>query len=246
MKSWFYGVFISLLSLGANAQYINDISSLQGNEIMWSSPYKKADDAKIIFVNKIIKGENFYDNGDIIINDSIYPIDQLFVKNKNDKYENLLSLVRENIISGTFFIKYYNKNLLAINDEITKIRSDVEQCIGNFNSGGIKGVEKETSYYEKCLDDIYYKCVDVFYTNSRDELLENYTKISEAIKENYLLISNPDYCYGKCGSVSFMKSYNKILEIKKMIVLDLLDNIVVEDKRKNSKEKRLTNERAAF
>lgn len=229
MKSWFYGVFMLFLSLTARAQHIEGISFLKGKDIIWSSPYKKASDAKVISVNKITKGENFYDNGDIIINNSEYPIDQLFVKNKNGRYENLLSLMGENIVSGTFFIRYYDENLLAINDEITKIRSDVEKCIGNFNSGGIEGVEKEASDYEKCLDDIYYRCVDVFYANSRNELLKNYTKISEAIKDNYLLSSNPDYCYGKCGSISIMKSYNKVLEMKKKIVLDLLNNIVVED-----------------
>ena len=229
MKSLVYGVFMSLLSLGVNAKYIDNISSLQGKEIIWSSPYKKASDAKVILVKEITKGENFYDNGNIIINNHEYPIDQLFVKNTNDQYENLLSLMDENIISGTFFIKYYNKNLLAINDEITKIKYDAENCVKNFNGGGIAAIEKETLEQEKCLDDIYHKCVDAFYTNSRDELLGNYTKISEAIKDNYLLASNPDYCYGKCGSISIMKSYNKVLEIKKMVVLDLLNNIVIED-----------------
>ena len=229
MKSWFYGIFMLLLSLSANAQQIDDISSLRGSEIVWSSPYKKASDAEVILVKEITKGENFLDNGEIIINNRKYPIDQLFVKNDNGRYENLLSLWGENIISGTFFIKYYNEDLLAIDDEIFKIKSDVENCVKDFNSGGIAGIEKEALEQEKCLDDIYYRSVDVFYANSKNEMLKNYIKLSNDIKENYFLVSNPDYCYGKCGTVRQMKVYDRILEIKKKIILDLADNILREN-----------------
>ena len=229
MKSWFYGIFMLLLSLSANAQQIDDISSLIGSEIVWSSPYKKASDAKVIFVKEITKGKNFYDNGDIIINNRKYPIDQLFVKNDNGRYENLLSITGDNIIQGTFFIKYYNEDLLAVGDEIIKIKSDVENCVKNFNSGGIAGVEKEALEQEKCLDDIYYRCVDVFYANSKEDMSKNYMKLSDDIKENYFLASNPDYCYGKCGTIKQMKVYDRILEIKKKIILNLVDNILVEN-----------------
>lgn len=229
MKSWFYGIFMLLLTLSTNAQQIDDISSLRGREIVWSSPYKKASDAKVIFVKEITKGKNFYDNGDIIINNRKYPIDQLFVKNDNGRYENLLSITGDNIIQGTFFIKYYNEDLLAVGDEIIKIKSDVENCVKDFNSGGIAGIEKEALEQEKCLDDIYYRCVDVFYANSKEEMLENYIKLSEDIKENYFLVSNPDYCYEKCGTIEQMKVYDRILEIKKKIILNLVDNIFVEN-----------------
>lgn len=228
MKSWFYGVFMSLLSFSANAQHIDDISFLKGKEIIWSSPYKKASKAKVILVSEITKGENFYDNGDIIINNSEYPIDQLFIKNTNGRYENLLSIMGEDIILGTFFIKYYDENLLAINDELTKIKYDIENCVKDFDGGGMAGIEKEALEQEKCLDDIYYRCVDVFYANSRDEILENYMKLSDDIKENYFLASNPDYCYGRCGTIQQMKVYKKILSAKKKIVLDLIDNISVD------------------
>ena len=53
MKSCFYGVFILLLSLNENAQHIDDISLLKGTEIIWSSPYKKASNAKVILVKEI-------------------------------------------------------------------------------------------------------------------------------------------------------------------------------------------------
>lgn len=228
MKSWFYGVLVLLLSFSLNlrAQQIDDISSLIGNEIVWSSPYKKASEAEVILVKEITKGENFLDNGEVIVNNIVYPIDQLFVKNRDDRYENLLSLLGENIILGTFFIKYYNEELLAVDDEIVKIKSDVENCIKVFNSDGIVGIEKEALEQEKCLDDIYYRSVDVFYANSKEEMLKNYMKLSLDIKENYLLASNPDYCYGKCGTVGQMKAYMKLLEIKKKIILDLADNIL--------------------
>ena len=45
-------------------------------------------------------------------------------------------------------------------------------------------------------------------------------------KENYFLTSNPDYCYGKCGTIEQMKVYDRILETKKKIVLDLVNNIL--------------------
>lgn len=229
MKSWFYGVFILLLSLNANAQHIDDISLLKGTEIIWSSPYKKASNAKVILVKEITKGENFCDSGEVIVNNSKYPIDQLFVKNDNGRYENLLSITGDNIIQGTFFIKYYNEDLLAIDDEIVKIKSDVENCVKDFNSGGIAGIEKEALEQEKCLDDIYFRFVDIFYANSKDEILKNYTKLSDEIKESYFLTSNPDYCYGKCGTIEQMKVYDRILEIKKKIILDLVDNILEKD-----------------
>ena len=231
IKSWFYGVLVLLLGFSSNlrAKQIDDISSLQGSEIIWSSPYKKASDAEVILVKEITKEENFLDNGDIIINNRKYPIDQLFVKNDNGRYENLLSITGDNIIQGTFFIKYYNEDLLAIDDEIFKIKSDVENCVKDFNSGGIAGIEKEALEQEKCLDDIYYRSVDVFYVNSKNEMLKNYMKLSNDIKENYFLASNPDYCYGKCGTVRQMKVYDRILEIKKKIILDLADNILREN-----------------
>ena len=218
-----------LLSLSANAQQIDDISSLIGSEIVWSSPYKKASDAEVILVKEITKGENFLDNGEVIVNNIVYPIDQLFVKNRDDRYENLLSITGDNIIQGTFFIKYYNEDLLAVGDEIIKIKSDVENCVKDFNSGGITGIEKEALEQEKCLDDIYYRCVDVFYANSKEDMSKNYMKLSDDIKENYFLASNPDYCYGKCGTIKQMKVYDRILEIKRKIILNLVDNILVEN-----------------
>lgn len=229
MKSWFYGVFILLLSLNANAQHIDDISLLKGTEIIWSSPYKKASNAKVILVKEITKGENFCDSGEVIINNSKYPIDQLFIKNDRGQYENLLNLTKDNIIQGTFFIKYYNEDLLAIDDEIVKIKSDIKNCIEDFYGSGIAGIEKEALEQEKCLDDIYFRCVDIFYANSKDEILKNYMKLSDEIKESYFLTSNPDYCYGKCGTIEQMKVYDRILEIKKKIILDLVDNILEKD-----------------
>ncbi len=226
MKSWFYGVFILLLSLSANAQHIDDISRLKGKEIIWSSPYKKASNAKVILVKEITKGENFGDNGDVVINNSKYPIDQLFIKNDRGQYENLLNLTKDNIIQGTFFVKYYNEDLLAIDDEIVKIKSDIKNCIKDFYGSGITDIAKEALEQEKCLDDIYFRCVDIFYANSKDEILKNYMKLSDEIKENYFLTSNPDYCYGKCGTIEQMKVYDRILETKKKIVLDLVNNIL--------------------
>ena len=192
IKSWFYGVLVLLLGFSSNlrAKQIDDISSLRGSEIIWSSPYKKASDAEVILVKEITKEENFLDNGDIIINNRKYPIDQLFVKNDNGRYENLLSITGDNIIQGTFFIKYYNEDLLAIDDEIIKIKSDVENCVKYFNSGGIAGIEKEALEQEKCLDDIYYRCIDVFYANSKEEMLKNYIKLSDDIKKNYFRVKN--------------------------------------------------------
>ena len=229
MKSCFYGVFILLLSLNANAQHIDDISLLKGTEIIWSSPYKKASNAKVILVKEITKGENFCDSGEVIINNSKYPIDQLFIKNDRGQYENLLNLTKDNIIQGTFFIKYYNEDLLAIDDEIVKIKSDIKNCIEDFYGSGIADIEKEALEQEKCLDDIYFRCVDIFYANSKDEILKNYMKLSDEIKESYFLTSNPDYCYGKCGTIEQMKVYDRILEIKKKIILDLVDNILGKD-----------------
>ena len=226
MKSWFYGVFILLLSLSANAQHIDDISLLKGKEIIWSSPYKKASNAKVILVKEITKGENFCDSGEVIINNSKYPIDQLFIKNDRSQYENLLNLTKDNIIQGTFFVKYYNEDLLAIDDEIVKIKSDIKNCIKDFYGSGITDIAKEALEQEKCLDDIYFRCVDIFYANSKDEILKNYMKLSDEIKENYFLTSNPDYCYGKCGTIEQMKVYDRILETKKKIVLDLVNNIL--------------------
>ena len=88
---------------------------------------------------------------------------------------------------------------------------------------------KKRKYLQKCLDDIYYRCVDVFYANSKEEMLKNYIKLSDDIKENYFLANEPDYCYGKCGTIEQMKVYDRILEIKKKIIVDLVDNILREN-----------------
>ena len=225
MKSWFCGIFALLLSFNVNAKTFENISFLQGKEIIWSSPYQKGSEAKIINVNKVFLDEDFFDNGKIHINNNNYSIDQLFIKNENGQFENLSYFFDYNGIGSTFFIQYYDKDRLSVNDEILLLKDSLKKCTGNYDASDISSMENEILQKEKCLNEIFYKLIDLFYTKSKDEIISSYKELTENIKNNYFLASNPDYCYGKCGTISYINAHNKILEIKQKIIEHFIANV---------------------
>lgn len=230
MKSWLCGIFISVIFISSNiqAREIDKINQLKGHDVIWSSPYKSGKEAQRIKVNRIDLGEDFIDDGGIVINDKIYPIDQLFIQN-NGRYENLARILPYSGVGNTFFMRYYDVNRLSVRRELVELKNMTTSCLGDYNKGDIKGIKKEASQYETCLDGVFERVVELFYMQSGSKLRENYKALSADLNDFYFNISQPDYCYGKCGTVAQMRIYNKILERKKDFIFDMLNQIEIDD-----------------
>lgn len=230
MRSWLYGVFVSVIfiSVNARADGIDNITQLKGQDIIWSSPYRSGKEAQLIKVNRIDLGADFVDDGGIIVNGKTYPIDQLFIE-KDGKYENLAHLLSYNGVGNTFFVRYYDKDRLSIHQELQKLKSVTASCLGEYNEGGIEGVKKEASQYEACLDAVFERIVGLFYVQSGFGVRQNYEALSAGLKGFYADISNPDYCYGKCGTITQMRMYDKILKRKRDFIFDMLDEIDIQN-----------------
>lgn len=230
MKSWLYGVFVSVIFITScvKANTIDNIAQLNGRDVIWSSPYKSGKEAQRIKVNHINFGEDFFDDGRVVINEKLYPIDQLFIEN-DGKYENLAHILSYNGVGNTFFIRYYDENRLPVHQELLNLKNMATSCLGDYNKGGVEGIKKEALQYEICLDSIFNQIVDLFYAQSGLKLRQNYDALSTALNGFYSNISQPDYCYGKCGTIAQMRVYNKILERKRDFILDMIDQIDISD-----------------
>lgn len=230
MKKLCLAVFFSVLVINSNARAseIDNITQLKGQDIIWSSPYKSGKEAQHIKVNRIDLGEDFIDDGGIVINDKIYPIDQLFIQ-KDGRYENLARILPYNGVGNTFFMQYYDENRLSVRQELVELKNMTIGCLGDYNQGGIGGIKKEASQYETCLDNVFERVVELFYVQSGSKLRHNYKALSTDLNDFYSNISQPDYCYGKCGMVAQMRIYNKILERKKDFIFDMLNQIEIDD-----------------
>lgn len=230
IKSWLLGVFIfvAFISSNARAKGIDNITQLKGHDVIWSSPYKSGKEAQLIKVNHIDFGEDFADDGGIVINNKTYPIDQLFIEN-DGRYENLAHILPYNGVGNTFFIRYYDKKRLSVHQELINLKNMTTSCLGNYNRGGIEGIKEEALRYEICLNDVFERVVNLFYVQSGSKLRQKYEALSTNLNEFYSNISQPDYCYGKCGTIAQMRMYNKILERKKDFIFDMIDQIEIDD-----------------
>lgn len=121
MRNWRYNVtFLSFILLSFNAQAVSevDVKAFRGKEIIYSSPFDSGDKAVVLYGDEIRLSDNFIDDGLIVVNQKEYPIDQLFVKSANGRYENLASVLNYDGIANTYFIRYYDKERLALKDEV--------------------------------------------------------------------------------------------------------------------------------
>lgn len=226
-KSWLYGLSVLCFFYGAEntqAVSINDISFLKGKEIIFSSPYEDADKAIHLNTDDISLSESFYDDGEIIFNQKAYPIDQLFVRNNEGQYENLASVLKYDGIATTYFIRYYDKDRLALSDEIHKLKQQAKNCVGIYEKGGTEAIAEQAQKFGHCLDEVFYRSVHLFYSQSEESMIKDYQEQCTLWTRFYFAIENPDNCYGKCGTVAQMRAYGKVVEAKQKFILDLLNN----------------------
>ena len=226
MRNWQYSVtFLSfiLLSFHACAVSDEDMAEFLGKDILYSSPFERGDKAVVLHSDEIRLSDNFIDDGFIVVNQKDYPIDQLFVKNSNGRYENLAFVLNYDGVANTYFIRYYDKERLALKDEVERLKHEAENCIGTYAGGGLESVAEETEQYGQCLDNVFYRSIDLFYSRSYEHMVADYEKISELWKKLYFDMANPDNCYGKCGTVAQMQAYGRVIDAKKNFILDLLN-----------------------
>lgn len=226
-KSWFYRILLLFLCLCqfAHAQNVNDLSTLKGNRLIYSSPYRDGNDINYLDVNHIALSPDFIDDGNLIINGKPYPIDQLFMKNKNDKYENLASIFNYNGIAKTYFIRYYDENRLNMPDEISRLRTQTQNCLQNYVNENTDSLDAEVLAYTTCLDNIFAYIVDSYYTKSAQLMHNKYQMLSHAMTDFSFAIISPDFCYGHCGTITQVKAYNQVLKTKQLFIFNILDNL---------------------
>ena len=228
MKKLVYGIMSFLLLLGTNETLgaeKSDFNSYVGQKVLYCSPYLSSDEAKEVVVHNINTSDDFVDDGRLVINGNLYPIDQIFVKNNDGKYENLAKITNYSGIAGTFFVRYCESERLPIKTEIQNLKTQAESCIKDYYGSGSSQIAEESTKYEQCLDDVFYKTINIFYSYNQDVLIKSYADMTAALKNLYYEAAEPDYCYGKCGTMSSMLSMSEVLKIKQEIVLNILRNI---------------------
>ena len=115
-KSWLYRISFLCLILNFSQVFAfseDSISNLKGKDFIYSSPFEDGNKATKFKAENISLSTNFIDDGKLIINQHAYPIDQLFIKNDTEQYENLAYLLNYNGIATTLFIRYYDKERLS-------------------------------------------------------------------------------------------------------------------------------------
>lgn len=224
-KKLCYFIVLLLLAVFSNAGAVSetDITFLQGKDVIYSSPFEDGSKAIKLKVDDVKLSTDFDDDGQLVINQKAYPIDQIFVQKEEGKYENLAYLLNYNGIASTYFIRYYDKERLRVDDEIVHLKQRAKDCVGVYNGGGSDSVGREAAQYGKCLDDVFYRVVDLFYTQSKERMLKNYEEQSSLWKRTYFDMIGMDYCYGRCGTTEQMQAYGRIVEAKQKFILDLLD-----------------------
>jgi len=225
--SWLYrvGSFCLILnSFNAVAFSEADINALKGVDILYSSPFENGNKATKLNSENIHLSPDFIDDGNIIIEQKAYPIDQLFIKNTDGKYENLAYLLDYNGIANTYRIRYYDTTRLAIKDELERLKQQTLNCVSDYTGSGLETIADETAHFNICLDNIFYRVINLFYTQSEEQLIKNYKEQSDILKNLYFDLANPDNCYGRCGTIAQMRAYGQIIEAKQQFILNLLNN----------------------
>jgi len=105
--------------------------------------------------------------------------------------------------------------------------------VGDYAAGGSESVAAEAEQYGQCLDNVFYRSINLFYSRSYEQMVADYGKLSELWTRFYFNMANPDNCYGKCGTVAQMQAYGKVVEAKKNFVLELLNTPQLVDDTEN-------------
>ena len=221
-RCWLYGISFLSLTLNAFSAFAisqTDIDALKGRDILYSSPFEDGNKAIKLNSDNIQFSENFIDDGQLIIQQRTYPIDQLFIKNSEDKYENLAYLLNYDGIAHTYFIHYYDETRLAVKDEVAQLRQQTKDCIRDYVGAGVTAIADETMHHNLCLDNIFYRVANLFYEQSKELLIKDYKELSALWTRIYFNLSQPDNCYGKCGTIAQMQAYDKILNAKQQLIL---------------------------
>lgn len=227
-NSWFIVWFLLGFSVyfpNSFAQELKNLNSLNGQDVLYSSPYLSGAEAEVIKVHNIQQSDDFFDSGHVLVNGESYPIDQLFVKNSDGLYENLAYLFNYDGVGQTFFIRYYDKERLSIKDEILNSKQKVAACVTDYKGSGVESVKRESEAFTKCLDEVFYHIVQLFYANSSESMIQSYQGAADNLEVFYENSASPDFCYGKCGTISQMKAFDNVVKAKRQFILDVLDNL---------------------
>ncbi|MBO5038305.1 MAG: hypothetical protein J6C85_02455 [Alphaproteobacteria bacterium] len=205
------------------------IGELVGQEVLYSSPYQRGDEAVSLQVKTAEIGDDFVDRGEIILNGKAYPSDQLFIKNGAGRFENLLSLYRYDGVGGTFFLRYYDRERLAVDNEKATLLIKLERCVKEVDEGNVSDEYQEIMKQSACVDGVYERFLELFYNFSADELRGEYQAMVKALFKSFSGLIEADYCYGKCGSLAAVSALGRALELQALFVQEALKDLQIDE-----------------
>ncbi len=218
-------MLLALIAHTTAAEGKADIAALKGETLIISSPFVNGADASRITVSDISFSPDYADDGKLIINGVSYPVDRLFRQNADGRWENLNAILKYNGTGGTFFIRYYDKGRLAVADEKARLEKQTATCMAAYDGDTAGKVLEEVADRQKCLDDVFSRTVNLFYSFNAGEMHESYNAVSSAADKFYTASASPDYCYGRCGTLAAVTAADKALSAKRDFILHLLKNI---------------------
>lgn len=56
-------------------------------------------------------------------------------------------------------------------------------------------------------------------------MIQSYQGAADNLEVFYENSASPDFCYGKCGTISQMKAFDNVVKAKRQFILDVLDNL---------------------
>jgi len=201
------------------------VAELAGQRVLYSSPYLRGDEAVEIEVQQAQVSDDFVDDGLIVLNGVEYPLDQIFMQNNEGRLENLASLYAYNGVAGTFLLRYYDKERLAVANEKAKLLADVDRCVQPFEFGGADGVYRESKAQSACIDEVFQRFVKLFYSFSEEEILADYQAMVELWDKSFEALAAADFCYGRCGTAAMMSAAGKAVEMQAAFVHEAIETV---------------------
>lgn len=202
-------------------------AELEGQRVLYSSPYLEAKSAEEIDVRMAELSEDFADDGIIVLNGKNYPVDQMFMLNSEGVFENLASLYVYGGVGQTFLVRYYDKERLAVADEKAKLLADAARCVKSFEEGGADGVSLQAREQSLCLDGVFERFVKLFYNYSKDDILTDYREMVKRLRTSFEGLASADFCYGKCGTVASMRAAQQAVDMQAVFVRSAIESLEI-------------------
>ncbi len=220
------GFLIAQVGVAESLVIEERIEEFKNQRVLYSSPYHAGEDAVWIDVHEVELSDDFVDDGMIVLNSEVYPVDQIFIPNKEGRLENLTSVYAYNGVGRTFFLRYYDKERLAVSDEKTKLLTELERCVMPFEEGA--GIFVEGEVQSRCIDEVFGRLVRLFYSYSAEEILADYQAMVRLWFKSSSALSEADFCYGKCGEFAVGSSVGRAVELQEAFVRTAIENLRIE------------------